>query len=96
MATPGHTDGHVAYVHEPTRILFCGDPLAVVVDRLRLMARPVTPDLPAAKASAMRCLREEAEILCPGHRGPLMSNVTQERHRLQKYLEGGGRWPLLG
>jgi len=96
LATPGHTDGHVAYVHEPTRILFCGDALAVVANRLRLMARPVTPDLPAAKASAIRCLREETEIICPGHRGPLMRNVTEERHRLQKYLEGGGRWPLLG
>jgi glyoxylase-like metal-dependent hydrolase (beta-lactamase superfamily II) len=27
LATPGHTRGHVAYMHEPTRTLFCGDAL---------------------------------------------------------------------
>jgi len=96
LATPGHTDGHVAYMHEPTRILFCGDALAVVANRLRLMARPVTPDLVAAKVSALRCLSEPAEIICPGHRAPLTENVRQECRRLQDYLEAGGRWPLLG
>jgi glyoxylase-like metal-dependent hydrolase (beta-lactamase superfamily II) len=96
LTTPGHSAGHVAYVHEPTHTLFCGDALAVVANRLRLMARAVTPDLPAARASALRCLREEAEFICPGHRAPLVEGAKQERHRLQQYLESGGRWPLLG
>jgi glyoxylase-like metal-dependent hydrolase (beta-lactamase superfamily II) len=96
LATPGHTDGHVAYLHEPTRALFCGDALAVVANKVRLMARPVTPDLPAARASALRCLREPAEILCPGHRAPLTENVQRECRQLYAYLEEGGRWPLLG
>lgn len=96
LATPGHTAGHIAYLHEPTRILFCGDALAVVDGDLRLMARPVTPDLPTARASALRCLREEADIICPGHRGPLTNHVTHECRRLKEYLEAGGRWPLLG
>jgi glyoxylase-like metal-dependent hydrolase (beta-lactamase superfamily II) len=96
LATPGHTSGHVAYMHEPSRTLFCGDALAVVAKRIRLMARPVTPDLPAAKTSALRCLREQAEIICPGHRAPLTENVGRECRRLQDYLEAGGRWPLLG
>jgi glyoxylase-like metal-dependent hydrolase (beta-lactamase superfamily II) len=96
MATPGHTTGPVAYVHEPTRILFCGDALAVVGDKLRMMARPVTPDLPMARASALRCLAEQIDIICPGHRAPLTTNVMQECRRLREYLDGGGRWPLLG
>jgi glyoxylase-like metal-dependent hydrolase (beta-lactamase superfamily II) len=96
LATPGHTQGHVAYMHEPTRTLFCGDALAVVSNRLMLMARPVTPDLLAAKASAVRCLREQSAFICPGHRRPLVENVSQECRRLQEYLEGGGRWPLFG
>jgi glyoxylase-like metal-dependent hydrolase (beta-lactamase superfamily II) len=95
VASPGHTTGHVAYVHEGTRSLFCGDALAVMNNQLRLMARPVTLDLPAARASALRCLGETVEFLCPGHRGPLVENVMQER-RLREYLESGGRWPLLG
>lgn len=96
LATPGHTDGHVAYLHEPTEILFCGDALAVVGKTLRLMARPVTPDLPLAEASALRCLREPVKIICPGHRSPLTENVKEECRRLRDYLEAGGRWPLLG
>lgn len=70
--------------------------MAVVGNQLRLMARPVTLDLPAARASALRCLHEEAQFICPGHRGPLLNNVQRERQRLQAYLEAGGRWPLLG
>lgn len=96
VATPGHTVGHTAYIHESKRILFCGDALAVVSGKLRLMAKPVTPDLAAARASALRCLRERVEIVCPGHRGPLASNVQHECRRLVDYLEGGGLWPLLG
>jgi glyoxylase-like metal-dependent hydrolase (beta-lactamase superfamily II) len=96
LTTPGHTGGHVAYMHPPTRALFCGDALAVVSGHLRLMARPVTPDLTAAKASALRCLYEDAQFICPGHRGPLSNNVNEERIRLREYLEGGGRWLLLG
>ena len=96
LATPGHTGGHAAYVHEPTQTLFCGDALAVVDNKLRLMAKPVTPDLSAARISALRCLREKVELICPGHRTPLTENVRQECRRLQEYLEAGGRWPLLG
>jgi glyoxylase-like metal-dependent hydrolase (beta-lactamase superfamily II) len=96
LATPGHTQGHVAYVHEPTHTLFCGDALAVVEDKLRLMARPVTPDLNAAKLAALRCLREPVQFICPGHRRPLVENVSKECRRLETYLEGGGRWPWLG
>lgn len=96
LATPGHTAGHVAYFHEPTRALFCGDALAVVGEHLRLMSRPVTPNLDAARASALRCLAEDAEFICPGHRAPLRRNVAAERQRLKTYLVNGGRWPLLG
>lgn len=96
LATPGHTTGHVAYIHEPTKTLFCGDALAVVRDQLALMARPVTLDLPSARASALRCLREEVQFICPGHRGPITRNVAEERQRLRAYLDAGGRWPLFG
>lgn len=96
LATPGHTAGHVAYLHQPTRTLFCGDALAVVANKLRMMARPVTPDLSAARSSALQCLRQRAAIICPGHRGPLTENVKEECDRLRSYLEAGGRWPLLG
>jgi glyoxylase-like metal-dependent hydrolase (beta-lactamase superfamily II) len=96
IATPGHTGGHVSYLHVPTRTLFCGDALAVVGGKLRLMAKPVTLDIPAARTSALRCLNEDLAIICPGHREPLTRDVPQECGRLRTYLESGGRWPLLG
>jgi glyoxylase-like metal-dependent hydrolase (beta-lactamase superfamily II) len=96
VETPGHTPGHLAYFHEPTRTLFCGDALAVVGGRIRLMARPVTPDLAAARASALRCLRESPAVLCPGHRRPLTTNLATECDRLQSYLASNASWPLLG
>jgi glyoxylase-like metal-dependent hydrolase (beta-lactamase superfamily II) len=96
LVTPGHTGGHVAYLHEPTNTLFCGDALAVVSGQLRLMARPVTPDLPNARTSALRCLSTRPSFICPGHREPLTTNVERECIRLEQYLKAGGRWPLLG
>jgi glyoxylase-like metal-dependent hydrolase (beta-lactamase superfamily II) len=78
LATPGHPAGHVAYLHEPSGSLFCGDALAVVGGHLQLMARPVTPDLMKARASALRCLYEDAKFICPGHRGPLVANVKEK------------------
>jgi glyoxylase-like metal-dependent hydrolase (beta-lactamase superfamily II) len=96
LTTPVHTAGHVAYIHQPTQTLFCGDALAVVGDHLRLMARPVTPDLAAATSSALRCLYEDVRFICPGHRSPLVENVKEECVRLRGYLKAGGSWPLLG
>jgi glyoxylase-like metal-dependent hydrolase (beta-lactamase superfamily II) len=96
LATPGHTPGHVAYLHEPSRALFCGDALAVVGNRLRLMARPVTPDLPTARQSALGCLDLNPQFICPGHRAPLVQNVPAEIARLRSFLNSAQAWPLLG
>jgi glyoxylase-like metal-dependent hydrolase (beta-lactamase superfamily II) len=96
IVSPGHTAGHVCYLHQPTRALFCGDALAVVDNHLRLMARPVTLDLLSARSSAIRCLAENPEIICPGHRAPLSKDVAAECAHLRTYLSSGGKWPLLG
>ena len=96
LATPGHTPGHVVYFHEKSRSLFCGDALAVVGQQLRLMARPVTPDLSAARTSALRCLELNPQFICPGHRAPLTQNVSAEVARLRNFLTSTDAWPLLG
>ena len=96
IASPGHTPGHMAYFHVPTRALFCGDALVVVHDRLRLMSRPVTPDPVAARAAALDCLRTEPAFICPGHQGPLIHNVASEVARMRSFLLGGDPWPLFG
>jgi glyoxylase-like metal-dependent hydrolase (beta-lactamase superfamily II) len=96
LATPGHTPGHVAYFHETSRTLFCGDALAVVGNHLRLMARPVTPDPSAARQSALGCLDLNPQFICPGHRAPLTENVPAEIARLRGFLNSAQPWPLLG
>jgi glyoxylase-like metal-dependent hydrolase (beta-lactamase superfamily II) len=96
IATAGHTPGHVVYFHERRRILFCGDALAVVSGRLRLMSRPVTPDQEAARASTLRCVELSPETICPGHREPLTVNVAGQIERFRNFVKSDKPWPLLG
>jgi glyoxylase-like metal-dependent hydrolase (beta-lactamase superfamily II) len=94
--TPGHTPGHVSYLHRPTGALFAGDALAVVGGEVRLMARSVTPDRESARASVLRCLGLEVELLCPGHRRPLTEDVRPSFERLRERLERDAAWPIFG
>lgn len=96
VATHGHTPGHVAYFYRPARALFAGDALAIINGRVRFMARPVTPDLPEARKSLRRCLSLEPAIICPGHREPLTTGVTEACNEMSEYLDAAGRWPVLG
>lgn len=98
IETPGHTSGHVAYYDIRTKTLFAGDSLAVIDGRLRLMARPVTPDKPAARNSIVRMLSgRETNTICPGHRNPLTENVDTEIKRFLHYLQSHpNSWPLFG
>lgn len=67
--TPGHTEGHFAFFDEVERVRFAGDALAFVDGRLRYMARNVTPDLSAARASMKKCLELPVEWVCRGGGG---------------------------
>jgi glyoxylase-like metal-dependent hydrolase (beta-lactamase superfamily II) len=96
IETPGHTAGHLSYYYRPGRVLFAGDALAVIGGRLRFMARPVTEDLAAARASMLRCLDRPVEAVCPGHREPLARGAAEECRRMRDYVAAGRRWPLLG
>lgn len=96
IETPGHTPGHVSFYYQPQRILFAGDALAVIGNRIRFMARPVTPDLPTSRVSMMRCLELEIDYLCPGHRGPLTTNLREQCSAMMRYLNSNGKWPLFG
>jgi glyoxylase-like metal-dependent hydrolase (beta-lactamase superfamily II) len=95
VATPGHTPGHVSYFYRPERALFAGDALAVTGGRIRFMARPVTLDTTAARASLERCLALQPQIVRPGHREPLR-DAGPACETMRSYLAAGGRWPMLG
>jgi glyoxylase-like metal-dependent hydrolase (beta-lactamase superfamily II) len=84
------------YYYRPESALFAGDALAVIGDRIRFMARPVTFDQGAARQSLIRCLELRPKLVCPGHRGPLVDGAQAECDRMLAYVNAGGRWPLLG
>ncbi len=96
VETPGHTPGHVSFYHRPTRILFAGDAPAVIDERIRYMARPVTPDLVRSRLSMIRCLDRPIAHLCPGHRRPLSLEVDDRRREMLERLRSGEAWPLFG
>ena len=91
IESPGHTPGHVSYFYRPERALFAGDALAVIHDEIRFMARPVTLDLGAARASMEKCLRLLPDGVCPGHREPLTPAARGVRSDAP---EPGIRWSL--
>lgn len=95
LATPGHTPGHVCFYYRPEKALFAGDALAVIDGRVRFMARPVTLDLVAARASMACILRLEIEVLCPGHREPLTHDVQSRCDEMLSLVESGASWPFL-
>ena len=94
--TPGHTVGHVSYYYRPQRVLFAGDAIAVVNQRLRFMARPTTEDLATARASMVRLMELPLEAVCPGHREPLTKRVSEECLRMRELLKHQENWPLFG
>lgn len=96
IESPGHTPGHISFYYAPEKALFAGDALAVIGDRVRFMARPVTPDHDTARQSMIRCLSLDIEVLCPGHRRPLTKNCPQRCQEMLQHLQDGGGWPLLG
>jgi glyoxylase-like metal-dependent hydrolase (beta-lactamase superfamily II) len=95
VATPGHTAGHVSYFYRPDRALFAGDALAVIGGRIRFMARSVTLDTAAARTSLARCLALQPQIVCPGHREPLV-DAGSACDAMQSHLARDGRWPMFG
>jgi len=77
LHTPGHTRGHLCFLHERTRSLFCGDHITggagtVIID-------PPEGDMAAYVASLERLSREPIETLFPGHLGP--QGAAQQRIR---------------
>jgi len=96
VETPGHTAGHVSYFYKPDQALFAGDALAVIGGRVRFMARPVTLDLPTARASMEKILALQPQIVCPGHREPLVIGAAAACGLMRDHIAAGGHWPLLG
>lgn len=73
--TPGHTPGHVVYVHEELSTAFLGDLAYGLGDRLRASGWITSYDPPQVTESIQSLLdrTEEFRYVCPGH-GPLLED----------------------
>ncbi len=70
--TPGHTDGSVCFLHEPTRTLFSGD--TIFSDGKRISRSVPFPgyDGPAYRESLKRLANMDFSAVCGGHGIPLL------------------------
>ena len=87
--TPGHTPGHVVYVHEGVGAVFLGDLAWVRKGRLRPADRFTSYDSDQVRESVGtlcdRLADVDVEYLCPGHGRPL-ANGRQELRELAAAL----------
>ncbi len=85
LHTPGHTRGHLCFLHARTRSLFTGDHVpggqgTVVID-------PPEGDMAAYIASLERLLGEPVETLFPGHGAPQGAAARRIRWLIQHRRE---------
>ena len=94
IETPGHTPGHISIYDQKNRALFAGDALAVINNKVRRMAKPVTENLEQAHESMMKLMNYQVDTLCVGHRTAL-TNAQMPMNDFRKEL-AQTQWPLLG
>jgi glyoxylase-like metal-dependent hydrolase (beta-lactamase superfamily II) len=81
--TPGHTPGHVVYVHEALSTAFLGDLAYAIGQRLHSSGRITSYDA-GQVAESVQLLYESVDDLryvCPGH-GPPLANGSDQLARL--------------
>lgn len=80
--SPGHTPGHLAFLHREKDILFSGDAILNIIP-VKLTASPSLPlrvfteDWSEAKLSAQSLVALRPEQMLSGHGSPLKENTTK-------------------
>ena len=82
ISTPGHTQGHLAFFHEPSGALFCGDALSVVGGELRFAARGSRPPGGAARKLLKSLIELDVRLILPGRQSPLTEGVVVQAKAL--------------
>jgi ribonuclease/clavin/mitogillin len=86
LHTPGHAPGHLCFLHERTRSLFCGD--LIPGGRGTVIIDPPEGDMAAYLASLGRLLDEPIETLFPAHGSPQGAALRRVRglieHRMKR------------
>lgn len=94
VPTPGHTDGHTAYLLPGSGVLVSGDALVTghAISRVhgpQLIVRPFSHDRATARASLAAIGAVEADTLFPGH-GPVWTGSM--RSAVAEAEETAGLW----
>jgi glyoxylase-like metal-dependent hydrolase (beta-lactamase superfamily II) len=69
---PGHTPGHVGFLHPEDRAMICGDAVMNVGGRLSLPPAFATHDAGTARATLTRLSELDYEFLLPSHGRPIL------------------------
>lgn len=84
--TPGHTPGHLAFLHQAKRVLFVGDAAANFFGRLGPPMGMYTQDMAQAKESLRKLAGLEFDVACFGHGRVLRGQANAEFRRLVERL----------
>ena len=77
LFTPGHSPGHVAYWQPERHVLFTGDTMMHLLNRMTLPFANFTPDMSQNKRSIARLVKLDASVVCFGHGEPLTQGAAE-------------------
>lgn len=80
LFTPGHAPGHLAFLHERTHALLCGD---LIASTGTILVNPPEGHMGDYLASLQRAKDVEASALYPAHGGP----IDDAEEVLQRYID---------
>jgi glyoxylase-like metal-dependent hydrolase (beta-lactamase superfamily II) len=86
--TPGHTAGHLAFIHSASGVLFVGDAAANVLGRLSKPIGDHDEDSSAMIASVAKLAQLEFDTACFGHGRPIPSGARRRLTELAERLSG--------
>lgn len=84
IATPGHAPGHISFWQPELRVLFCGDVIFNLLNRLTLPIRGATVDMDENRRSVARLACFTPDIVCFGHGPPLKLDATRKLRRFAR------------
>lgn len=86
--TPGHTAGHLAFLHSASGVLFVGDSAANVLRRLSGPIGNHDEDHRAAVASIVKLAQVDCDTICFGHGRVIASGGRRRLTELAERLSG--------
>lgn len=86
--TPGHTAGHLAYIHSASGTLFVGDAAANILGRLTKPIANHDEDYEAMIASIRKLAEVEFDTACFGHGRSIRSGARRRLNELAEKLAG--------